>query len=274
MGTQPCRDVRDAHVHTGFLDYKRTLDEQMRQFSLDPLCPLLLDWGSSVDHSDLYSWLHASQASWRRVTVVGFSLGAAMATIAAVEIAVRSGRNHCVALATFASPAVGDEAFVAVQNGRLSPHEGLRIHNQGDIVPMLGYSGLAVRPTSESFTGSKYHGGLEVVLWGKACHQVDPYHIHNCFTVVSTVNSSSRPQWVTFKFPGTTYKPSATHDHDRDTLGDHWCFAGGDEMDTKSGTKRMFDPASADLSLVKHATERMAVSMLSAAKSAARNLTH
>jgi len=250
-------NVQNAKVHTGFQAYKRSLDDRMKGFSMEPLLELLHQWGAATEHGDLYSWLHSRGASWKRCTVVGHSLGGAMAAMAAVELAIRGrdaqGRGKTVMLTTFAAPAAGNEAFVALQNELVGPCGGLRIYNKGDTVPMLGYKGVAVRPTKDNLTGSKYHGGLKVPLWGKAVNQVDPYHIHLRFTVPSDVNlgikganSSKAPQrqWVTCKFPGTTYKPSATDDFIEYTLGNSWRIADGGEQEVVE-RRRVVDPRAA-----------------------------
>jgi len=253
-------ELQGVKVHTGFKAYKKTLDARMRDFSMEPLSGLLTEWGAAPEHANLYAWLHSPTSSRKHCTVVGHSLGGAMATMAAVELAGGHGGGN-VMLVTFAAPAVGNQAFVAVQNACVRPCGGLRIYNHGDTVPMLGYSGVAVRPTSQNLTGSKYHGGLRLPLWGKARHQVDPYHIHLRFTVPSHLNSKDKEssnrqklQWLTCKFPGTTYKPSATDDFIEYTLGDAWTVSGGGKQEV-SKQHRMADPLGAFSDAQKKVTE-------------------
>merc|ERR1711988_582928 len=61
-------------------------------------------------------------------------------------------------------------------------------------------------------------------------------------------------QWVTCKFPGTTYKPSATDDFIEFTLGDSWRLAGGGKQDVVE-RHRVVDPVGAFNEAQKAATD-------------------
>jgi hypothetical protein len=67
-----------------------------------------------------------------RITVVGHSLGGAMAILAAVDVKLRMGKSN-VDVCTFGGPRVGKFIF-RHQFNRLIP-ESYRVSNQGDIVP-------------------------------------------------------------------------------------------------------------------------------------------
>ncbi|MGL5080308.1 MAG: lipase family protein [Microcoleaceae cyanobacterium] len=68
--------------------------------------------------------------------ISGHSLGAALATLAAMDIAIRvPGLKNQVQLYTYASPRVGDPAFVAAHS-RLVPNS-YRVANLGDAFPLL-----------------------------------------------------------------------------------------------------------------------------------------
>eukprot|EP00931_Biecheleriopsis_adriatica_P043623 TRINITY_DN24933_c0_g1_i1.p1 TRINITY_DN24933_c0_g1~~TRINITY_DN24933_c0_g1_i1.p1 ORF type:complete len:533 (+),score=75.52 TRINITY_DN24933_c0_g1_i1:165-1601(+) len=210
--------VAKAQVFTGFLDYWRLLDLKAASCSLESWRGLLAEWGSPLPETadDLKSWLYAGH--WKWCVAVGHSLGGAMANIAAVDLTVRSGRS--VALSTLSSPSAGNTAFVRLENERLMPAGGLEVSNHGDTVPLMGYHGFKV------WSAQKFHGGRSVVLGKNAMQGLDPYHVHLSFSVPSTVyGEPSMP--VIFKFPGMTYKPSATHDNSICFLGAYWKSAAG-----------------------------------------------
>lgn len=136
-----------------------------------------------------------------------------MASLAALDLAMHSKGQ--VLLATMGCPAVGNKAYVRLQNSWVGPGGGLRIFNRGDMVPSLGYSSMTLRPKSAQ------HGGVEVALFGKVVDQLDSYHIHIRYTVPSSVGSKI-PKMVTYKFPGVTYKPNAKENHEECNLGEYW----------------------------------------------------
>ena len=91
------------------------------------------------------------------VIMTGHSLGGALASIAAAKLCFmreqkrlqrrRQGqnehvddkddqKNNCI-LVTAGAPAVGNAAFVDWLTPRVAPHGGLRLYNDGDIVPLL-----------------------------------------------------------------------------------------------------------------------------------------
>lgn len=221
--------LQGVQCHGGFLKYKRTLDERMRQFPMAPLQGLLAEWGAPCDAPHFWAWLQSGV--WRWCVVTGHSLGGAMATIAATELAVQAAKPTL--LATLGSAIVGNEAFVNLQNKVVHPAGGLRIFNTGDPVPHLGYSGIRI-------TSSTAHGGQPVPLRGRFVHSLDSYHLHLRFTVPSTcvrdheeetellcslVASPTQDclKMVTFKFPGSAYRPSAVVARGRQFgLGDNY----------------------------------------------------
>ena len=81
--------------------------------------------------SDVLSLIRQS-APGTKVTVAGHSLGAAVATLLALDIAVTLPATD-LTLYTFASPRVGDAAFAAFCNIRVPLH--FRIANRPDLVP-------------------------------------------------------------------------------------------------------------------------------------------
>lgn len=223
----PC--LHGVQCHGGFLKYKHSLDERMRQFSMAPLQGLLADWGAPCDAPHFLAWLRSGV--WRWCVVTGHSLGGAMAAITATELSVRAAKPAL--LATLGSAIAGNEAFVSLQNKVVRPAGGLRIYNTGDPVPHLGYSGVRL-------ACSKAHGGQPVGLRGRWLHSLDSYHLHLRFTVPSTCVCDSDegtellcsptasptqgcPKMVTFKFPGSAYRPSAVAARSSEfSLGDNF----------------------------------------------------
>lgn len=218
-GGRLCDDVQ---CHSGFLMYKRTLDDRMRQFSKAPLRGQLARWGVPSDAPHFLSWLNSGAWSW--CAVVGHSLGGAMAAIAATELGVRAGKPTL--LATLGCPIPGNLGFVELQDECVLPAGGLRIHNTADPVPHLGYSACRVAAAAS-------HGGLEVRLHRSLAFRLNTWQTHQHYTVPSTClrecddgtallclpsRSRSRiagqarpeqPMMITFKFPGPDYRPSA-----------------------------------------------------------------
>jgi len=193
----------EARVHPGYFEYYQSIVKCMKRFSIAHLQPLLDQWqtsSSGVAKTDLWSWLH-SGANWQWCALVGQSMGGALASYAATDIALISGKPTL--LSTSGTPGCGNIEFLQLQNELLQPHGGLRIHNHGDIVTMTGYSGLALR------WSSKCHAGRSVVLTPKMRYRVDPYHLHQRYQVTSDIFGTRL--LVTYKFPGFTYDPSAEH---------------------------------------------------------------
>mmetsp|Transcript_86203 Transcript_86203/g.224752 ORF Transcript_86203/g.224752 Transcript_86203/m.224752 type:complete len:233 (+) Transcript_86203:410-1108(+) len=199
-------------VHPGFLTYGRTLEAQMKAFSMHRLASVLALWGCvpPVRSVNFHDWLVFS--SWSNCTVVGHSLGGALATIAATDLAVRSGRAPL--LVTFSAPAAGNEAFEELQNKVVAPAGGLRVVNLGDALPVLGYSGVA--------TSTMAHGGRQVCLLGRKRDLCNSCHLHLRYTVPSTPCCSVETSAKESSMFRITYKPSATHDHLEDHFGDYW----------------------------------------------------
>eukprot|EP00931_Biecheleriopsis_adriatica_P087506 TRINITY_DN61970_c0_g1_i1.p1 TRINITY_DN61970_c0_g1~~TRINITY_DN61970_c0_g1_i1.p1 ORF type:complete len:530 (+),score=72.99 TRINITY_DN61970_c0_g1_i1:62-1591(+) len=214
--------LREAQCHVGFLDYKRTLDARMMQFSMASMQGLMKEWGAQSDAPHFLGWLRSGV--WKWCAVVGHSLGGAMATIAATELAVKAGK--ATMLATLGAPVSGNAAFVQIQNEYVSPAGGLCITNRGDFVPKLGYQGVNMHRLR--------HGGRRVKLWGKVGHTISPYHAHLRYTIPSDCHESLHTDgdlllgkaipkmMTTFRFPGPSYKPSATADSLRFSLGSHF----------------------------------------------------
>jgi predicted chitinase len=86
------------------------------------------------------------------VTVVGHSLGSALATLYTLENA-RGDKLHNAVICTFASPRVGDDAFVSAFSAL--PLTSWRVVNAPDVVPMLppeiaGFKHIGVQTTFDS----------------------------------------------------------------------------------------------------------------------------
>jgi len=199
----------DAQVHPGYFDYYQTILARMKAFSVEHLQPLLQQWqfsdsglpvaGTNSEVTNFLSWLQSG--AWEWCVFVGHSMGGAMASYAATELAVHSKKTTM--LSTSGTPGCGNADFLRLQNELLLPAGGLRIHNHGDVVTMTGYSGLALR------SNRKCHAGRSVVLWPRLMHRLDPYHNHLRFNIPSDV--FGQPLSVTYKFPGWTYDPAAEH---------------------------------------------------------------
>jgi triacylglycerol lipase len=70
-----------------------------------------------------------------RLFIAGHSLGGALATIALPDIGARTGRK-AVALYTYGSPRIGDNAFVTAFNSRYS-EKSFRIINTSDMIGLI-----------------------------------------------------------------------------------------------------------------------------------------
>jgi triacylglycerol lipase len=102
-------------------------------------------------------------SSGTRVTVAGHSLGASVATLLALEIAVRVA-NVQLDLFTYASPRVGDRAFAGFCTRRVPSH--YRIVNRPDIVPHL--------PPAYEHTGTEFD--VDSKAQPTIAHSVACYH--------------------------------------------------------------------------------------------------
>lgn len=189
----------DATCHPGFLDYKGTLDEAMRDWDMRSITRILNgEWGAPGAPNFL-SWLRAGH--WRWCIVVGHSLGAGMAAIVSTDLAVRTRRQ--VLLVTMAAPMAGNQAFVATQNAQVGPGGGLRIFNRADTVPLTGSTQSMVQG---GFNPSQMHGGLPVELQGSFIS----LPAHTDFTIATNVTGSITR--ALFRMPGPTgYDPRAFH---------------------------------------------------------------
>jgi len=218
-----CGPLAGVRCHVGFLAYMRTLDARMMQFSTASLQPVLREWGVETGAPHFLAWLRSG--AWKWCAIVGHSLGGAMASIAATELAVTSGKKPL--LATLGAPVAGNRPFVRLQNECVAPGGGLCISNRGDLVPKLGYLGLNILRSS--------HGGRRVKVRGKIRHMLSFFHAHQRYTVPSDCFDSlieyeeSRPlkgpmprRRTTFTFPGAAYRPSATADSFRFSLGTYF----------------------------------------------------
>jgi predicted lipase len=134
----------------------------------DDACALLVDhWRKGRVHKgfrDVYAALRVSVASAKitgTVTVIGHSLGAALATLCAVEM------PGCDVV-TLAGPRVGNEAFADYVQGNTRTH--LRIVNARDIVchvpmrPLFSHAGGTVTFSGKSLNWKIAHS-LALTYW-------------------------------------------------------------------------------------------------------------
>jgi hypothetical protein len=113
-----------------------------------------------------------------KVTIAGHSLGAAVATLLALDVVVNAPTVP-VTLYTYASPKVGDSTFAAFCDRRVATH--YRIANSADIVPRL--------PPAYVATGSAVE--LNSASYPVVAHRVAWYH--TLTTYLWLLNISSRP---------------------------------------------------------------------------------
>lgn len=184
-------------VHNGFLKYAQTLDHSMEAFKMDRLRDVLNQWGASAEVDNFSEWLYAGLWEW--CVVVGHSLGGSMAQIKAAQIAVLSQKMP--SLVTIGSPTAGNMEFVHILDDQVLPGGGLRIINNGDIVPLLGYKGIS---------SSKYHAGITVSLSPRFWHNFSAYYKHLRYEIPSTVSEAFK--LVNFIFPqdGFMYKSNVS----------------------------------------------------------------
>mmetsp|Transcript_17820 Transcript_17820/g.35964 ORF Transcript_17820/g.35964 Transcript_17820/m.35964 type:complete len:773 (+) Transcript_17820:84-2402(+) len=71
----------------------------------------------------------------RQIMVTGHSLGAALATIAALDLHTRYTRAYVIRLVNLASPRVGDHSFAKVFNARIP--NAVRVNTERDLIPGL-----------------------------------------------------------------------------------------------------------------------------------------
>jgi triacylglycerol lipase len=98
-----------------------------------------------------------------KVTIAGHSLGAAVATLLALDVCVNLPDVN-LTLYTYASPRVGDAAFARLCDARLATH--YRVVNTADIVPRL--------PPAYVATGTEIE--LNSTTYPVVAHRVACYH--------------------------------------------------------------------------------------------------
>ena len=116
----------------------------------------------SPSGADVLSLIRQS-APGTKVTVAGHSLGAAVATLLALDIAVALPEVD-LTLYTYASPKVGDRTFAALCNARIATH--FRIANKPDLVPHT--------PPLYEHTGTLIQ--LDSTAFPAIAHSIDCYH--------------------------------------------------------------------------------------------------
>jgi hypothetical protein len=128
----------------------------------DGFCGVYASMKCSSTGSDVLSFVRALPST-TRVTIAGHSLGAAVATLLAVDIAANVP-DVDLSLYTFASPRVGDATFAAFSAARITTH--FRIVNRPDIVPRL--------PPLYVPTGTEIE--LDSTTYPEVAHRVACYH--------------------------------------------------------------------------------------------------
>jgi hypothetical protein len=167
-----CKDKREGKVATGFLEIYKTLGV------------MFPGRNDSYPIADAMSLLPAAQGSVQ-ITTTGHSLGAALITLYALEIACK-GTNPTVY--TFASPRVGDRDLKTKFDERVTA--SYRIWNYWDVVP-----GWPKNPPwqdqfyhvrqSEQITSSDYVNPLNPLCthalntYLYVLDRMDPKHSHN-----------------------------------------------------------------------------------------------
>ncbi len=156
-------DAEGARVHRGFLDIYKSFDLDRGPFE-----------GSFADA------IEGGAFAGRTLVVTGHSLGGALATLAATEMA-RAGETAQTRLVTVASPRVGNGAF---REAAGDIDTARRICNLPDLVPMVPFStrrityvhvGEPVRYSSFDFEdeldSNLESKGQQVLCW----HSIDTY---------------------------------------------------------------------------------------------------
>jgi hypothetical protein len=148
----------------------------------DGFCSVYSSLRCSTTGCDVLSLVRQS-APGTKVTVAGHSLGAAVATLLALEIAVTLPATD-LTLYTFASPRVGDATFAAFCDARLPMH--FRIENRPDLVPhvppLYRSTGTLIEVDSTTYPAvgqsvSCYHT-LRTYLW--LLNQSSPWGLGAC----------------------------------------------------------------------------------------------
>lgn len=195
-----------AKVHAGFLAYKDSLDVVMQSVDMSEIFAAWRFPGRAMpsahvaNATSFYDWLQLP-GSWRWCVIVGHSLGGAMASIAAADLAVRSNRQ--VMLATVGSPIAGNAAFRNLVDRLVEPAGGLRIRNKADTVTSLGHGGVR---------SSGMHAGRKITLKESAWTIPGPYSVHLFYRIPSKIHGHNEWLATTFYFPGLTYMPTAVND--------------------------------------------------------------
>lgn len=118
---------------------------------------------------------------FRRLHVVGHSLGGALATLNGADFVARGHRN--VSIYTFGAPRVGNYAFVSWLEGRIGRENIRRVFHPADPVPMIPLfpffhapsgSAFALPNTDNGLINPSYHGmednyvpGTRGLTWGQ-----------------------------------------------------------------------------------------------------------
>ncbi|MBV9082297.1 MAG: lipase family protein, partial [Acidobacteriaceae bacterium] len=123
-----------------------------------------------------------------RVTVIGHSLGAAMATLCAIDIR-RNTRKKNIDMAFFGSPRVGKIDFRIFFNKQIQRY--YRVTNHGDIVPSV-----------PSLLTLWNHVGEEIAVRGKAPGQIP----HSLLAYLDGLHHIGQPQEVV---PGVDLQPES-----------------------------------------------------------------
>ncbi|BAU10925.1 hypothetical protein LEP3755_14170 [Leptolyngbya sp. NIES-3755] len=156
--------TRRGRVHTGFLRLYNQLSEQVRSAAtrFNPALPCF---------------------------IVGHSLGGALATLAAADLAQNSALKNQLRLYSYAAPRVGDRAFAEFLNG-IVPNS-YRIINLADIVPMVPPSTLRKQEYS--------HTGQEWVFLDYAGGEMGPIHAVSLYrsAIVKQIETNQIPTFPT-----------------------------------------------------------------------------
>ena len=128
----------------------------------DGFCSVYATLRCSSTGGDVLSLVRQA-APGTTVTICGHSLGAAVATLLALDVAVAAPTID-LTLYTFASPRVGDAAFAAFCNSRIPVH--FRVANRPDIVPHL--------PPLYEATGTEID--VDSTAFPQIAHRIICYH--------------------------------------------------------------------------------------------------
>eukprot|EP01117_Protostelium_nocturnum_P011779 TRINITY_DN4295_c0_g1_i2.p1 TRINITY_DN4295_c0_g1~~TRINITY_DN4295_c0_g1_i2.p1 ORF type:complete len:326 (-),score=62.06 TRINITY_DN4295_c0_g1_i2:19-996(-) len=106
-------EIPNAKVHVGFLNAYLLIEKDVIQAGIDL----------------------TKRFPNRRIIITGHSLGGALATLAAADIAIHPKTSEDVRLWTFGSPRVGNTGFAAYMNTKYL--QSYRIVNNRDVVPSI-----------------------------------------------------------------------------------------------------------------------------------------